>query len=1209
MYLKRSITVNWGNLPEGEFEYGPVNLFSGGNGSGKTTAADALQTLMTAAHDNLYNYNPGQDETTQRGRGGKQVRTLASYVLGCDDGAFARPLTTDGYIAGIFHPTQGETAEPFTAVIGVRAHLDTAGSSRQARQDELLLLIVPGEMLSLSHFIREHDGSRHVVPVTELANLLRRQFGQQQVETYDRKSAYLGRLYGALRGKSDAVSSREAKNAARTFANFMAYKPVKSIDQFVAGEVLDPRDFGDTIKRIRELLRTVHGMEQEAARLRQGVTLLEQSHGLAERYQQSWLERTGLEYSAAAQAWTANQSQYLNAKRQQQDYQKQHDTLLEDQKLTAQRATQAHQELVQLEARRQGIAVLQNKDQLESRHAELTEQLQQGVKPLLEQDRQRDSNIEALQQVRQLLADGLAAELPDLGSRQWQQQSAAVLASTQQPVAELHQLLARDWVDLTPLDAGMDAARAQQAAHNQLATLLGETAADNSTLLQRADRLLQERRNALSQLERQISQSQRQIKALQDSRVTYPGYVEDALNAIRQQCPQADPRVLCDQVEITDADWQMAIEGYIGGSRYGILVEPAFEAQAIRIVRQLTGRDRNRARVIQGDKARQDAERLTLPEDSIIQVMRFNHRIAEYYLRASYGSVVRVADAEALRQTRRGITQDGMGSGNYALFRCDIDDSQLLFGAAARKRNLQAQQKQLEELQIQHHALQQLCQRMQQLTTQLLRIRPLDYVARANDLLKAQQQLREVEQLLASLDLSEYQDLEQELQRVQQRYHELDARKDSLGTELGGLKTNLDNIHLQVTRLADQGDSLLEARDQAESYLLDAAALVGGLNPQQHLAQLDEQLEQVGKDFDFASARQRLGDNLSQLAVQLDSRLREYNQQAQPADNLLHDCADELHSLGFFRHICGLSQQLDNLHNRLRNNVLLEKQEQLGKLRDSFNTTFVSDLCHEIHQAINDGERTLEQLNSELEHHRFGADREGFQFDWSWVPEYKEYWKFFREVTQMPNLGDGTNLFEVSLSEQSASVRDHLLGLLLEGDEQQALRELERISDYRRYRRYDILKHPEGKQAIRLSEYGTGSGGQLETPAYIIRAAAVTSAFRFNEGNSHLRMVIVDEAFMHMDETRSRQVISYLTETLGLQLIFIMPTSKAGPFLELISNQFVFSKVPSAVAMGELNTRVLVDRQQLNRERITELWNNHRRVIRQQGSLEFMELL
>ena len=102
-------------------------------------------------------------------------------------------------------------------------------------------------------------------------------------------------------------------------------------------------------------------------------------------------------------------------------------------------------------------------------------------------------------------------------------------------------------------------------------------------------------------------------------------------------------------------------------------------------------------------------------------------------------------------------------------------------------------------------------------------------------------------------------------------------------------------------------------------------------------------------------------------------------------------------------------------------------------------------------------------------------------------------------------------------------------------------------------------------------------------------------------------MVIVDEAFMHMDENRSRNVIDYLTRTLGLQLIFIMPTSKAGPFLDLISNQFVFSKVPSTQKVGELTTRVLVDAQQLNLERIQELWEQHRRVLRQQGALDFME--
>jgi len=179
--------------------------------------------------------------------------------------------------------------------------------------------------------------------------------------------------------------------------------------------------------------------------------------------------------------------------------------------------------------------------------------------------------------------------------------------------------------------------------------------------------------------------------------------------------------------------------------------------------------------------------------------------------------------------------------------------------------------------------------------------------------------------------------------------------------------------------------------------------------------------------------------------------------------------------------------------------------------------------------------------------------------------------------------------------------------MLLDEDEHKALRELERIADYRNYRRYEIYKEPEGKQPIALSQYGTGSGGQLETPAYIIRSAAITSAFRFGEGSSHLRMVLVDEAFSKMDEHRSREVIHYLTESLGLQLLFIMPSSKSGPFLELISNQFVFSKCATASPMGELHSRVVLDRQQCDRERIEALMANHRQTIRQQAELDFLE--
>ena len=223
------------------------------------------------------------------------------------------------------------------------------------------------------------------------------------------------------------------------------------------------------------------------------------------------------------------------------------------------------------------------------------------------------------------------------------------------------------------------------------------------------------------------------------------------------------------------------------------------------------------------------------------------------------------------------------------------------------------------------------------------------------------------------------------------------------------------------------------------------------------------------------------------------------------------------------------------------------------------------------------------------------------------MPEYKEYWQFFKAVIANPQLGDGKTLFELNLDKKHARIRDELLSMLLDEDEQTAHRELQRISDYRNYRRYEIYKEPANKAPIALSEYGTGSGGQLETPAYIIRSAAVTSAFRFNEGKAHLRMVMVDEAFSKMDEGRSREVINYLTDALGLQLIFIMPTSKSGPFLDLISNQFVFAKCPTLQPVGELKTRVFVDRKACNTDKIKNLWAKHRKVIRHQAMLDFME--
>src|SRR5690606_23473380 len=110
-------------------------------------------------------------------------------------------------------------------------------------------------------------------------------------------------------------------------------------------------------------------------------------------------------------------------------------------------------------------------------------------------------------QLQQLLGQhSLGLELPHLTSRSWREASQAVLSAEQQPVADLNQLLARDWIDLSPLDSGLDAIRAQQHCHNQLAAHLQQPLAEGISLLQKVDRLSQERSASLAQTERQRSE-------------------------------------------------------------------------------------------------------------------------------------------------------------------------------------------------------------------------------------------------------------------------------------------------------------------------------------------------------------------------------------------------------------------------------------------------------------------------------------------------------------------------------------------------------------------------------------------------------------------------------------------------------------------------------------------------------------------------------
>lgn len=1206
MFLKRFIFINWGNVPTLEFEFGPINLFSGGNGSGKTTAADAIQTVMTAAHENLFQYNPGQDETTQRGRGGKRVRTLASYVLGCDDGSYARLQATDGYLAAIFHPNKGEAAEPFTALIAVRAWLEQAGSQTTAREESAQFYVLPGVELAQQQLLDEVGGTRKVLPVTALHTRLVQVHGKRRVERYDGKKAYLRRLYGALRGRSDSVADVEAMAAARAFSRFMAYKPVKSIDRFVADEILEQRDLGEAIRSVSSQLKTIHGMERDAAQLAASIATLERAEGHAQAYIDHWIALNLLDYTLAQAEFELRQQDFVRGREQQRDKRR---ALAETDAAIAGAGDEArslHQQLIALEAQRQGVPALQKQDELQRRITSLNGELTAAVRQVLLEDQVIDANIADTREIARQLGDPEIAEaLPQLAGMDTRATARAVEESGKALLADVHDLVQRDAIGaVAAIEDRLDALRQVQTLHNHWHALWHDRSEGRSQRDALAD-LAHARKGRYALLTSQRSDKQREIDRLAANQVSYPPYVERALTAIRQHCPAADPRVLCDHVEVRDARWQAAIEGYLGGARFSILVAEEYEAEAIRIVRRLPGRD-NRARVIQGMKAAEDAARVSLDQDSIVHVLEFTHAVARAYLVASYGSVLRVDSAEQLRRTRRGLTEDGMASGNYSMWRCDLPDSDLVFGTGARERALHAKQAELQSIELEWHQANDRMQHSEGLLRSVDNLRPSAYGDALQELAAIRRGIDETETLLGQLDLSGHHDLEERLQQLQARREHLEQKTADLNAGKGRLQTELEGIEKQLNALGRLQESNREKVETHEAALQGIASVWPDFDVSARLDHADQEARTLNIEF-ARNEREHTERQLHAAERRTADEIVAHNQHCRPADQIVYSAFSGDYGPDLFRAICEVSRDIDRVHNILKNNILVDKHRALTELKDAFNNAFVSHLCHAIYQALGEGKRQIDLLNKELQHHRFGADRETFRFASEWVPEYRDYARFFEDVVKTPGLGDEVTLFDADLGERSRRVRDELMAMLLDEDEGRAMRDLARIADYRNYRRYEIYKEVEGKEPIPLSEYGTGSGGQLETPAYIIRSAAITSAFRFAEGSTHLRMVLVDEAFSKMDETRSREVIAYLSESLGLQLLFIMPTSKCGPYMDLVSNEFVFAKVPSDSPRGQLNTRVLVDRKQVNQVRIRELWETHRRSVYQQAELDFMQ--
>lgn len=1212
MKLEKLILINWGFVVSREYPFGDATLLSGSTGVGKSSFQDAIQLLMTGGKQHVNVFNSAQDESGSSRSGGKVRRTLASYAVGMRDNLCARPGGSHTYVAAVFAPEEGEEVQPFTAIVAVEAVVSgSLEHGRNAQVARRLYFVLPGLRLADADFLADRKGASIVaIKVDEIHNHLRLRYPKQVKAPLDRIEDYLCQLYAQFRGGKTLVGPKEAEDAARAFVQSIARKTVGSVDELIREQVLAAPDLDRQIDDIASLMQNVQRLRKIAADLQASKARLTTLKGHADAFITAFEE--------------AMEAELGDALRRRLDVEQRLAGLAE-----AKRQAQLDEERQQAASERHSKAMERATGLLATAQGRLNGNPIELERQRLDTDIERQAGQQTTQAMQMLVAlDGLRKALDEmLGLAQHPNP-----AETAYQVAFDQVLLEVAKIDLAAVRAELDAfARALRVGEFNLANLPRERlAALESRLFPilesiqshggLADQVAGEQArqtNLVADLTREIGTLNKDRQGLDAGEINLPGPVKDAVAYLNAQHPETRPRVLCNLVRPRERTrWQNAIEGLLGRNRYLILVEPEYEALAIRAVRHEMPkrpgqREDRKASVVQGSLARRDAERIAPAPESILHELSIDDPTAKAYLLASYGRYIKVRDAEALRGVASGLTVDGMASGGYKMFTAWAEDGDLAFGAEARRKRavhlgrvIEDKQRALKTAQDEATHLRTWAERLRRLPSETL-VPVLDQLAETN------RQLSSLRAERSHLDDTSLAGLRRRVERAGTLVDGHTRLMQAAAKAQGAAATRIE----ETTRRIEEAESELDTRQTAvqaiHQRIIEMVRLNDRFNPEALRSRAEEATATQTTD-QFENRRRRQTGLYRENREAFERHLDDHNRLAANLDEkVAYQVVDSLVPDVDWRAYGGIPksrQSIAQLLARLDSIWIIDNARHLEEAEQGFNNTFSTHFALAVRTAVEQGIQPLKRLNDKLKRLAFGEDRFEVKYG-ELVKEYKPYYDLFQELNRLAETQTPVNLFgEESgvLTEEGAKALEDIKRLLLDPNREFALRRLKDIADYRNYRHYDIRKYSEDGREASLARMATFSGGELMTPAYLVRAAVLAQAFRQFDKTPSLRLMMIDEAFDKMDEARTAAVMRYLNETLHLQLVVAMPTRASGPLLDLFSFEHRFSLMKVEGKVGELDKVTEVDSSRLKTDRLRELWAERRQAVRAEAEQAFL---
>lgn len=1161
--LVKLVALNFGNMVRRDFAFsGELTLISGPNGSGKSTLEDLIQCGMTGDINQIVNYNAGQKEDTTKKQNEIQ-RSFASYILGGEQRKLTRKEAR-GVIALIFKNRL--TGKTFTAWIYGEAEAEGKKGEEIAKGGVKELGFCFNAQLNSKDFLITKDQNEEIKTFKEIKDYLETKY-KKDFYVCEKKTEYLMKLYASFNDET-FMPYDEAKNIAKAFVKYIYPTKAENVNSFVKEELLDKKNLDSIVKDLRESINTYSRIQKEAEAIAKSERDLGEITKECKNILIQWKEHYDEQYVYLKR-------EHYRSLSDEENYHKKLETLIRDQD--------------ELEKNLQKI---QEQEKSLKKELELLEQSLEGNEKIKKRNELVEEKNKLLQQISDIQSKVKSAF--DTFSNVY-----TYLISANQiiPINEycefdiLNNL--SEINNMTNENIKEKTAKCNALAEN-VKSLIGEKTLYFEKLDEKANEFIQ----TYNTLNTELNNTKEQLQTFQTTGKQYYPNQKD-IELIKACLPESNPIPLCELLDIQDTEWQGALEGLLGGNRFALIVNKNYEIEATDLLK-----DKNlKSKIIQGNKVLNDFKisSKNITPDSIVNLFSFKSEVAEAYLKLKYGNVLQYDNTYALTKATRGLKKDGLAASGYTTFKCGLDESEWYIGEATkieRKNRLLKDEIRLREQLIIAETKKI---KTNETKTKLLKLN-LPNIEQLNEEFQVTKDaITTNDDLINAIDIKEEEESIQRIEKIKKEQLELkDAYKNGI-KKTGSLDTEKKVINQELDRCKNKTNDLEKQLNPLELTIKNAQQLTNQIAITQHLDYLYNHAKQTYKDTTPVTS---FLDKIVRLIINFETHNNDY----------IKDCAQiaiisELNlaskvtpNFDDFKKLNSHYEEQKSVHARLSDNILKKKNEEVKKQKEKFHELFQSEFCSRIYDSIREGESKRNKLNRILRRNQFG--NESFLIKSEFTTKYKNYYDYFEYIVTSSE----PNQLEL-IPERLKDAKELIDRMLLDTNDEEAIKELKNISDYRNFKEYDIHKVFDGDEenSVSLSRLATDSGGQATTSYYIIRSIAAFSAFTkmgAKSNNSCLGFLMIDEAFNRIDEYRTGDILNYLTKTLGFQLIAATPTDKEASLLAYATDKYQVYKQEINKDYENYKVKQFYDQFILNNVRIQELLkNDEKRIKQEQGVL------